>query len=164
MNDFNDTLENELKRLQPAATPGRLAGAIDGALRTVTPRPPSARGRFSLWASWTVTAAAACVAAAAWWPGPEVRSTAAGPLAPQTATENPTPEESGRPQVVPVGTSNMLFDARDEGLVRMDDGQTARKYRLRYVDTVRLRADDAQASIAVSRPREEVRFIPINFY
>jgi hypothetical protein len=164
MNDFNDTLENELKRLQPATPPARLAGAIEEALYTVTSRPTSARGRFSLWASWTVTAAAACVAAAAWWPRPEVRSTAAGPLPQQTATENPTPTENGKPQVVPVGTSNVLFDARDEGLVRMGDGQTVRKYRLRYVDTVRLQADDAQASIAVSRPREEVRFIPINFY
>jgi hypothetical protein len=164
MNDFTDNFENELKRLQPAPPPTRLAGAIDEALRTTAPRQSAARVRFSLWASWTVTAAAACVAAAAWWQVPHARANSSTPTSPIAATEDSTPAENADPRIVPVGTSNVLFDARDEGLVRLGDGQAARKFRLRYVDTVQLRADDTQASIAVSRPREEVRFVPVNFY
>jgi hypothetical protein len=63
-----------------------------------------------------------------------------------------------------VGSSNVLLDARDEGIVVLDDGRTAHRVRLRFVDTVQLQDRSASSSIAVSRPREEVRFVPVNFY
>lgn len=153
MNDLDHDLEMELRQLRPAEPPARMASAIDHDLREDTSRGWSPRVRVSLWASWALTAAAAALAIAAWWPA----SIGAGTAAQSTTV---TPESN----VVPIASTNVLWDARDEGIVVLDDGSAARKVRLHYVDTVRLQDRDASSSIAVSRPREEVRFVPVSFY
>jgi hypothetical protein len=158
MSDHDTDLENELRDIAPAAPPARLAVRLAQELAT----PPrvaawSRPARRALWASWSLTAAAAAAAAVAWWPA----GTPAGDLPPQAVVDRPAAVEDG---VVPVGTSNVLTGARDEGVVLLEDGRPARRVRLHFVDTVRLRDAADGADIAVSRPREEVRFVPVNLY
>ena len=154
MNDHHHDLENELRQLRPAGPSARVVAAIAHDLRQRSPgtRRWTHRTRISLWASWMLTAAAAAAAAVAWWPQPAPGSDEATSVISADAT------------MVPVGSTNVLLDARDEGLVVLNDGRTAHRVRLRYVDTVRLQDRATSSSIAVSRPREEVRFVPVSFY
>jgi hypothetical protein len=63
----------------------------------------------------------------------------------------------------PIAAENLLVDARDEGLVTLDDGTAARRERLRYVDTITWKNPRTNASVRWSVPREEVRVVPVNF-
>ncbi len=155
MNDPELELEVELRGLRPLAPPPRLRTDLERVLRAASPGPalPRATLRRSLWASWCLTAAAAAAACVAWWPSPARTGAVV------------TPEAAIVPgKLVPIATSNVLTDARDEGLVLLPDGQPARRVRYHFVDTVQLRDTRDQAALAVSRPREEVRFVPVNLY
>jgi len=162
MSDFETELENELRELRPAAPSSRLATAIAHELRRPALAPAAPRwsraARWSLWTSWTLTTAAAAAAVVAWWPA-GFASKADAAVAPAPA-ELVTPDD----RILPVSTSNVLTDARDEGLVLLDDGRPARQVRLHYVETVHLREAGTQADIAVRRPREEVRYVPVSLY
>lgn len=159
MNDFEPDLENELRRLRPAAPSAGLATALDRQLSELPSQGWSPKIRLLLLTSWSLTAAAAAAAVIAWWPSDR-------PATAKLTVDSPAPVEEVLPErrIVPVAATNVLTDASDEGLVLLADGRPARRLRLRYVDTVQLRDDDARADIAVSRPREEVRFVPVDFY
>jgi hypothetical protein len=171
MNDPNESLENELRALRPAAPPARLARAI---ARTLDPdadraaaRVPLAAGvprpaRLSLVISWGITAAAACVALAFAFrgkPAPNV-DPAPNPSAQVDRTDAGLPAGL---RMLPVSTTGYLFATRDEGIVMLQDGRPARKMRYEFVDTVQMRALGESAAVSVSYPREEVRLIPVAF-
>lgn len=63
----------------------------------------------------------------------------------------------------PVAAENVLFSAVDEGYVQLDDGTTARRQRLEFVDTVTWRNPATRASLTWSVPREEVHIVPVQF-
>jgi hypothetical protein len=63
----------------------------------------------------------------------------------------------------PVAAENILYAARDEGLVLLDNGMPARRARLNYVDTIIWENPRTNASLKWSVPREEVRVVPISF-
>jgi len=160
MNSFDSELENELRELRPAAPSAELATAIDRRLAEPRVAPWPAKALALLWASWSLTAAALFAVVLAWWP--------ADGRAVETSTVDVPSSAADRravgQEIVPVATTNVLTDASDEGLVLLADGRPARRLRLRYVDTLQLRDAGAQADIAVSRPREEIRFVPVDFY
>lgn len=163
MSDIESDLENELRALRPALPSTSLAAGIERELRVPSNPARPARwprtARLSLWASWSLTAAAATVALMAWWPATMASAPDSIPPAASLTGDTVAGE-----RIVPVSTSNVLTDAQDEGIVVLDDGRPARRMRLHFVETVRLRDDGAQADIAVSRPREEVRFVPVSLY
>lgn len=160
MSDPDELLENELRSFRPAEPSRQLATAIGDALAPTSSFAADVatarvnRLRASLWFSWSVTAVAACFAIA-------VLSRETTP-ATSTPVENTQPADDQR--VVPVSSSNTLLAARDEGIVYLDSGQPARRYRLQYVDTFKLRAEGETASIDVSYPREEIRLVPVNAF
>jgi hypothetical protein len=179
MNDSNDLFEDELRALRPTDPSSRVAAAIAAALDPSRPArnndnksaPIDAfadagvaarvrRLRASLWFSWSVAAAAASFAIAVFL---RAHEPAAGGAEAQTGIADGSDlSPPADLRVVPVSSSNTLVAARDEGIVYLDGGQPARRVRLQYLDTVRLRAEDDHASIDVSFPREEIRLVPVN--
>lgn len=63
----------------------------------------------------------------------------------------------------PVAAENVLYAVRDEGVVTLDDGTTARRERLNYVDTIKWQNPRTHASLTWSIPREEVRVVPVRY-
>jgi len=163
----NDSFEEELRALQPAAPSLRLASRIAADLTAPTaaaaivahpvfndstPR----RHMLSLCLAWGV-AAAMTLAFFTRTPAPTPAAVVAP--APETATVEASP------RFTPVSATNTLVGALDEGLVTLEDGRTARKVRYEFLDTVDLLSADAPgATIAVTFPREEIRLVPVQTY
>ena len=155
--DFSD-LENELRRLRPRT----LRPELLTRLAAESPDAQTASKSAAIVWLWPVLGAAAAVIFAGVvvqnWdaPGARVRpnETAAGPVIPQT----------GPARLTPVSATNVFYGADVERTVQVADDLKAQQVRLHYVDTVRLEDRDTRSSIAVSRPREEVRFVPVSFY
>ena len=63
----------------------------------------------------------------------------------------------------PVAAENVLLAARDEGLVTLADGTTARRARLQYVDTIIWKNPRTNASVRWTVPREEIRVVPVHY-
>lgn len=175
MSDTTDTLENELRRLQPAAPSQALADGIARDLEqpaAAMVKAPPRRAVLRVWTPWAVAAAAACIAIAGWVRVPAHPDGASAGLSDPAATNADSadvattgdPSAGAANQFIPVSTGNYLFGARDEGLVFLENGAPARKVRLQYYDTVRLRGADDQAAVDVRYPREEVRFVPVAVY
>jgi hypothetical protein len=83
------------------------------------------------------------------------------------ATPTPPPSHVGplserRDAVLkPIAAEKVLISADDEGVVILDDGTTARRERLQYVDTITWRNPRTNASLRWTVPREEVRIVPV---
>jgi hypothetical protein len=69
-----------------------------------------------------------------------------------------------RPAYKPVSSEKYVYGSRDDGLVILDDGTTARRLSRRYVDTITWRNPQTNASMRWSVPREEIQVIPISAY
>lgn len=63
----------------------------------------------------------------------------------------------------PVRMANVLYAARDEGLVTLDDGRIARRLRREYVDSVTWRDPQGDAAVTWTVPRSEVAVVPVRF-
>lgn len=153
MDDDLQQLEAELKRLQPSGPRPRLQAALREAL---TPRSSRAMPARAWWPA--ALPVAATIAVAALWP--EVDS----PRRTASAAEAPPPGPAHAPSATalqPVAVENLLYAARDEGLVTLDDGTTARRQRLRFVDTVTWENPRTKASLTWTVPREEIRIVPV---
>jgi hypothetical protein len=134
-------LEAELKRLRPVAPAPAVATGISRAL---------AAPRRHYWA-WTVLPLAAGLAGIAL-------------LREHTVPPSPAPAPvSATATYKPVSAENLLYSQRDEGLVTLADGTTARRYRSSYVDTITWKNPRTQASLRWSVPRTEERVIPVSF-
>ncbi|MFZ9681579.1 MAG: hypothetical protein ACO3DQ_00010 [Cephaloticoccus sp.] len=136
-----EILEKELTALRPRL-PGR---TLDGRIAArLQPRRPAQ----IVWLALPLAAAVAVVFA---WQMPR------GVTPPPVAEEaNPSPAKA-ESQFKPVATQNLLYDARDEGVVTLADGSKARRVSRSYVDTVVWRDPRSNASIKWSVPRDEVR-------
>ena len=136
-------LESELKRLRPVAPSPALAVGVGRALTAP---------RRNYWA-WTALPLAASLAGLAL-----LRDRPAPPVT------RPAPAPAGAVAVFkPVSAENLLYAQRDEGLVTLADGTTARRYRSSYVDTITWKNPRTQASLRWSVPRTEERVVPVSF-
>lgn len=153
MDDDLNQFEAELKRLRPLAPTPRLATRIEGEL---APRRARGASVHWLWSAALPIAAALAVLALA----PGRRPTESIKTAATLAADATRPTES---MLKPVTAENLLYAAQDEGLVTLDDGTTARRERLNYVDTITWKNPRTNASLTWSVPREEVRVVPVNF-
>jgi hypothetical protein len=141
-NDLSE-LEAELKRLRPVAVSVSLTSEVNRKL-------DGTRHTFWAWAALPLAAALVGVVL--------LKDKAVGPpVAPTLA-----------PALIvttykPVSAENLLYDSRDEGLVTLADGTTARRYRRSYVDTITWKNHGTQASLRWSVPRTEERVVPVTF-
>jgi len=134
-------LEAELRRLRPVAPAPELAAGIRRALA------PTLR-RYWAWTALPLAAGLAGVAL----------------LRERPTLPAPTPVPvSAVATYKPVSAENLLYSQRDDGLVTLADGTTARRYRSSYVDTITWKNPHTQASLRWSVPRTEERVIPVSF-
>ena len=151
MDDELKQLEAELGALRPQAPSAKLAARIERELaQKTTLRELAPVHRF-----WAVALPAAAAVALVFThfsreAQPPVNRKAGG-------------ASLARASLKPVAAENMLVAASDEGLVTLEDGTTARRERLQFVDTITWRNPRTNASLTWSVPREEVRVVPVSF-
>jgi hypothetical protein len=158
MDDDLLKLEAELKALRPAAPTRDFLARIERELAAPAQVSPPVQRTSRAW--WVLAAALPIAAALALAfiitsrrePVPAV---APPPIA---ATQPSAPAN-----FKPIAAENVLLDARDEGLVTLDDGTTARRERLNYVDTITWKNPRTNASVRWSVPREEIHVVPVVF-
>lgn len=148
-------LEAELKALRPAVPSRELLARLERDI------PPSAHRVSRDWWRWAgvglPVAAAVAIALVVTARRPRV------PNAPVASSPTVAVPAETAPAFRPIGAENLLVEARDEGLVTLNDGTAARRERLRYVDTITWKNPRTNASVRWSVPREEVRVVPVNF-
>ena len=159
MDDELQQLEAELQTLRPAPIPSALHSRLQQALdAAVAPEPVvvrTPRGR-SHW--WWAAALPAAAALALVFSIKLLRQPSAIP--PRDAA----PVAAADTLLKPVEARNVLFSARDEGLVTFADGTPARRERLQFIDTITWRNPRTNASLTWSVPREEIRVVPVSFH
>ncbi len=137
-------LEAELQRLRPVAPSPVVAARVGRTL---------AAARRNYWGWMALPLAAALVG----WiylqdrAGVAPASAATRPAAPVAVTYKP------------VSAQNVWYEQRDDGLVTLANGTTARRYRSSYVDTFTWKNPRTQASLRWSVPRTVERVIPVSF-
>lgn len=160
MDDEIQSLEAELRQLTPAAPSRKLEARIGRELASTAPSAP--RTRLAIY--WLSSAAIAAAAALA------VGWVSFHPVSPRTPAEaaspaatSPVATASVEGPLKPVAAENVLIEASDEGFVTLDDGTTARRERLQFVDTITWKNPRTNASLRWSIPREEIRVVPVTF-
>ncbi|CAN5805270.1 hypothetical protein BH20VER1_BH20VER1_19230 [soil metagenome] len=161
MNEFSD-LEAELKQLRPAAPSVELAQRVERALveapisatRTAGVLPRSAKSRIGWFALGLGAAAVAALFLLArlsvFETVPGERTIAALPPAPANI-------------FVPEELTRVVYDQRDEGLIfPAGEQEPVRRVRSHTRETLAWRNPETGASLRVSYPAEEVRFIPVS--
>jgi hypothetical protein len=167
MNDFSE-LEAELKRLQPAAVSPDLTARVERALASATTSTPTAglvprRREFRL--NWFALGLGAA-AAAAFLMLARVsvnHPTAQKNLTVASTTAAPETIATAQPTLVPDGVTRVVYNTSNEGLVFPGGAdQPVRRVRSRSRETLHWKDAGTGASLRVSYPTEEVRFIPVS--
>lgn len=158
MDDELSHLEAELKQLRPARLAPDLAARVATALQGEPARRRERAPHAWTWIALPVAAAGSALLVHL----AESRLTLPGGAT--GAAVAPVPAPAAEPPYKPVAAENLLVSASDEGLVTLDDGTTARRRRLRFVDTITWRDPRTNASVTWSVPREEVRVTPVAFH
>jgi len=153
-------LEHELRRLRPRAASARLVDEIRSTLDRDESAIPLMRTdpvfRLSDWVRWGLPLAAAFIFGVLAARFPQV------PIDAGLSDSKPAlPVDDAGPHYRPVLAENLVFEARDAGLVTLPDGTQARRVSSRYLDTITWRNARTNASLQWSVPREEIRVIPI---
>lgn len=177
MNDFSE-LEKELRKLRPAQPSPvlfeRVGEALENCRASAAAEAKRKRWRFteapsSNWWSLGFGLAAAAVlvlfGAVTMERRPEhQQSIVQSSPAPETQSVPLVTERStSRSRFVPAGGTNLVYNARDEGL-HFADGSERPVRRVRYntQQTWRWRNPETGASLRVSYPSEEVVLIPVS--
>lgn len=137
MNEELQDLEAELLRLRPRAPSELTEARVQTAMAKASRRKPAWR---QVWRELALAGVAAAVAFLAALPGPRP---AGGALQ-------------------PVLVNNEVKAASDDGVVTLDDGTTAWRTRIQYVDTVCW--SDGGRTLTLTAPREELRLVPLVAY
>ena len=66
-------------------------------------------------------------------------------------------------QYQPVAATNVLYDLKDEGLVKAEGATPVRRLRYRYLDIYTWKNSRSNASIKWSVPRDEIRVLPASY-
>ena len=175
MNDFSE-LEKELKKLRPVQPSPVLFERVGEALKNCRASVPDAKWKrwrftetpYNWWSLGFGLAAAAVLilfAAVTMERRHEHQQTVAlSSPAPETRPAPLGTERSTSPsKFVPAGGTNLVYNARDEGLHFTDGSERpVRRVRYRTQQTWRWRNPETGASLRVSYPSEEVVLIPVS--
>lgn len=156
-----EDLEKALARLMPSAISGKgqrsmedLIDCLAAGETVATVLPEKKAGRWS-WLGG-IGAAAAAVVIALNLPQREV---------PAVVEISATPESAApKSGVVLIGQSEVVEEAVPEDWMSEADGVPHRAWRVRVVDQERLRDLETGYEVLVTRPREEVRLMPVTSF
>ncbi|MDB6113293.1 MAG: hypothetical protein JWQ62_238 [Lacunisphaera sp.] len=159
MDDSLQELEDELKSLSLRAPSAELTHRIAADLAGAPARTDAARPRYTTstnlsswkWVGWRTAGLAAAAAALAMI---AVINFPTAPAQPSVIAASVSPDA-----YQPVTATNVLYDMKDEGLVRTEDDTAARRMRYRYLDTYTWKNPKTNASIKWSVPRDEIRLV-----
>jgi hypothetical protein len=166
MDDSFHDLETELKLLKPRQPSHQLLKRLAADLPSAPVAAP-ARPRYTTatnlsswkWLGWRAAGLAATVALVATaalltWPR---RPVPVGDSSPRQLAANAPVKSADRYR--PVAATNVLYDLKDEGLVKAEDNSDARRVRYRYLDTYTWKNPKSNASLKWSVPRDEIRLV-----
>jgi len=167
MNDFSE-LEVELKKISPTATSSdlltRIERGMDRAEATTQSAGVARHSRFQInWLPLGLGLAAATafllLARVNVDRTPNAsKMTAAASQAPSITSANPNTSTS----FVPTGMTQVVYNTRDEGLVFANGAdEPVRRVRFHKRETLRWKNPGTGASLEVSYPSEETKFIPV---
>jgi len=171
MNDFSD-LEKELRKLRPAPPSPvlfeRIGEALENSTASASAAKQPARLSYNWWSLGFGLAAAAVLILFAVLTmehrSEHQQTLAQSSPAPETQPVPLGTERSLSPsKFVPAGGTNVVYNARDEGL-HFADGSERPVRRVRYntQQTWRWRNPETGASLRVSYPSEEIVLIPVS--
>lgn len=158
-------LEERLKALSPYGVPERLEGRIEKALSRARRREHFERWRNrSLWGLFAAAALVMLGLGIALFNGrlasPAGMSEAA--VAPVTVAEEAAVEDKAGFR--PILAENNLLNRIDEGIVALDNGLTARRFRYEFVDRVVWKNPENGAIVEMEVPRDEVVLVPVRTF
>jgi hypothetical protein len=165
MDESFHELEAELKSLQLRPPSPRLRDRLAAELPPAPAAAPQARPRYTTstnlsswkWLGWRSAGLAAAVAVLA---AVGLMSFKREPAPAGVATSTQVVASSAlRDDYQPVAASNVLYDLKDEGLVKTEDNADARRVRYRYLDTYTWKNPKSNASLKWSVPRDEIRLV-----
>ena len=168
MNDFSE-MENELKKLRPAAPSPELFARIEAQLEADAAeenvvRP--ARFRISWLSLGAGLAAAAVLLLFSYWqlnrfPQRQTAIAATSPTQ-QHARSTTAKETRVAPEFVPAHATEVVYRTEDEGLLfPRGSEQPMRRVRSQTRETFQWRNPTTGASLRVSYPREQVSLVPV---
>jgi hypothetical protein len=168
MDESLQELENELKALKPRRASARWLDQINRELAAELPA--AARPRYVSatnlgswkWLNWRTASLAAALVLLATVALVNLRPAAPAAIAAPDATPIATQSPS-EPAYEPVAAANVLYELKDEGVVKLAGDATARQVRARYVDTYTWKNPRTNASIKWTVPRDEIRVIPATY-
>lgn len=171
MDESLQELENELMTLQPRRASARWLDQVNRELAAELP--VSARPRYATatnldswkWLGWRTAGLAAALAFVATVGLFSFRRSQPLASAPATATAAVTPPAAPTNVAAyqPVTATNVLYDLKDEGAVKVEGDASARQVRARYVDTYIWKNPRNNASIKWTVPRDEIRVVPASY-
>ncbi len=169
MDNSLEDLEKEVKALRPRRATPRWLDQVNRELAAELPA--SVRPRFTSatnlrswkWLGWRTAGLAAALALVtvvglvSFRPSRPV-------AAPVALSANNVPVQPVAITVYqPVAATNVLYDLKDEGEVKIDGVVPSRQVRARYVDTYTWKNPRNNASIKWTVPRDEVRVVPARY-
>lgn len=167
MNTPNEDLEleNELRALRPRSVTNGLIQRIEQELARaaqlrVLPSPSYPRpSSFATGGVLMVNRMVGWACAAAFVAGLGYLS-----VAPPLSLRQLAAAAHAAPAGTPATQENVVLGTQDEGIVTLDDGTTARRYRIQSVDKVTWTLPQNKASVQWSVPREDVQLVPVAYY
>lgn len=152
MNDDVQQLEDELRRRSPLSLSPELVAKIGQELGPM-------RRKHSIWSAgwWTVALpmTAAALLAIAWIGGRRWAT-------PRRQTPSARQETTPLTDVLkPIAVENVLYAAKNEGMVFLNDGSLARRQRLQFVDTITWKNPTTNVAVTWTVPREEIRVVRV---
>ncbi|SDS29021.1 hypothetical protein [Opitutus sp. GAS368] len=169
MDESLQELEAELKTLQPRRAAPRWLAQVNRELAAELPA--SVRPRYATatnlsswkWLGWR-TAGLAALALVAAFVAINFRQPQSAPTDRTLAAATPAvPAPASVAAYQPVTATNVLYDLKDEGAVKIDGDTSARQVRARFVDTYTWKNPRNNASIKWTVPRDEVRVMPASY-
>jgi len=172
MNDFSE-LENELKKLRPAQPSPVLFGRVEQALKDcgtgASAGTTPVRRPYNWWWLGFGLATTGIVVLFAVISFEREHRLDTATVAQRSPASEMRPEAPGTEQsrvtgrFVPAGGTNVVYNARDEGLHFADDSERpVRRFRYHTQQTWRWRNSETGASLRVSYPSEEIVLIPVS--
>ncbi len=165
MKEHLDNLENELKELVPAQPSESIWQKIGDQMAEGTFPASSGNAHpspiLAHW-GWLIPLSAAAIFVFIMARKPKVEDSATEPVAAVQSVLRNFVRESTRYR--PIRTDHYLYDAKDEGIYILNDKTPARKMRYKFLDTYTLENAEADSSIELRIPREEVILVRLDTY